>query len=148
MFKVRKGSKRIVILTKKYAIKIPRFDDFEYFLAGALSNVTERRLCKEAPYYFCPILFSIPGLLIVMPKVKTLENGWPLVHAFMFDLFDPVNNRKPESQVARQYCEYAYSNYGMYKGKVVAIDYGTYVPYGESHNNLGHYKHLLSHRVN
>lgn len=137
------GSTRIVILTKKFAIKIPRFGDMEYFISGMLSNLRERRLHKECPNYFCPVLFSIPGLLLVMPRVKTLEKAPTMVHAFMFDLFHDCNNRNREAQIARGYCEYAYVNYGFYKGKVVAIDYGTYVPFQQSVYDLKHYKHIL-----
>lgn len=140
----KSGSTRNVILTNRFAIKIPKFGDLEYFFSGMVANLRERRLHKQCPYYFCPILFSIPGLLVVMPRVKTLENAPPLVHAFMFDLFHPNNNRNQEAQVARYLCEYAYANYGMYKGKVVCIDYGSYVSHQQSRYDLKFYKDMLS----
>jgi len=140
----RTGSTRIVILTKRFAIKIPRFGDLEYFAAGLLSNLRERRLSRECPDYFCPVLFTIPGLVVVMPRVKTLEKAPPLVHAFMFDLHHDCNKRDRQAQEAQQWCEYAYVNYGLYKGRVVAIDYGTFVPYRQSLYDLKHYHYLLT----
>jgi hypothetical protein len=141
---INTGSTRIVILTKRFAIKIPKLGDFEYFVSGLLSNLRERRLSKLAPDYFCPVLFSIPGLIVVMPRVKTLERAPCMVHAFMFDLFNNCNNHNKQAQVARNYCEYAYVNYGMYRGRVVAIDYGTWVPFQQNWYDLKHYKHLLT----
>lgn len=123
------GSTRAVLVTKRYAFKFPRLRSLDQFFRGLSANQKERLHWKEAPDYFVPVLFSIPGLLVVMPTCKPFGENNPMVRAFMADLwFRDINEDKDnQAFIARRYCEYINENYAMYKGKPMCIDYGTYV---------------------
>lgn len=135
VFKLKKklnihcGSTRAVLVTKRYAFKFPRLRNWDQFFRGLSANQKERLHWKEAPDYFVPVLFSIPGLLVVMPTCKPFGENNPMVRAFMADLwFRDINEDKDnQAFIARRYCEYINENYAMYKGKPMCIDYGTYV---------------------
>lgn len=131
-FNIKLGSTRAVWVTKRYAFKFPRIKSWDYFFKGLCANNKERICSKDAPTYFVPVLFSIPGLLVVMPSCKPFKRGNPLVRCFMADLWHPSNDYSPddprdEAFVARRYCEYIEENYAMYKGKPMCIDYGTFI---------------------
>ena len=124
------GSTRAVVVTKRYAFKFPRLKDFDSFFKGLAANEKERTLSKEAPDYFVPVLFAIPGLLTAMPACKPFGEDSPMVRAFFADLFHPDNDERSNNgqvYVARRMCEYINENYAMYKGKPMCIDYGTYL---------------------
>lgn len=124
------GSTRAVWVTKRYAFKFPRLKTLDQFFRGLSANQKERLHWKEAPGFFVPVLFSIPGLLVVMPTLKPFGENNPMVRAFMADLWHPDNdnsNNGSGAWIARRYCEYINENYAMYKGKPMCIDYGTYI---------------------
>lgn len=130
-FNIHCGSTRAVLVTKRYAFKFPRLKSWDYFFKGLGANQKERLHSKHAPSYFVPVLFSIPGLLVVMPACKPFGRNHPMVRCFMADLWHANNDDGGdvlnESFIARRYCEYIDENYAMYKGKPMCIDYGTYV---------------------
>lgn len=130
-FNIHCGSTRAVWVTKRYAFKFPRLKSWDYFFKGLGANQKERLHSKHAPSYFVPVLFSIPGLLVVMPACKPFGRNHPMVRCFMADLWHADNDDGGdvlnESFIARRYCEYIDENYAMYKGKPMCIDYGTYV---------------------
>lgn len=123
------GSTRAVWVTKRYAFKFPRLRSLDQFFRGLNANQKERLHWKEAPDYFVPVLFSIPGLLVVMPTLKPFGENNPMVRAFMADLWCRDINEDKDNQafIARRYCEYINENYAMYKGKPMCLDYGTYI---------------------
>lgn len=124
------GSTRAVLVTKRYAFKFPRLKTLDQFFRGLSANQKERLHSKEAPEFFVPVLFSIPGLLVVMPACKPFGDNNPMVRAFLADLWHPDNDNSNNGNgawIARRYCEYINENYAMYKGKPMCIDYGTYV---------------------
>lgn len=124
------GSTRAVVVTKRYAFKFPRLNSMDQFFRGLSANQKERLHWKEAPEFFVPVLFSIPGLLVVMPALKPFGDNSPMVRAFMADLWHRDNDNSNNGNgawIARRYCEYINENYAMYKGKPMCIDYGTYV---------------------
>lgn len=124
------GSTRAVVVTKRYAFKFPRLNTLDQFFRGLGANQKERLHWKEAPEFFVPVLFSIPGLLVVMPALKPFGDNNPMVRAFMADLWHRDNDNSNNGNgawIARRYCEYINENYAMYKGKPMCIDYGTYV---------------------
>lgn len=124
------GSTRAVVVTKRYAFKFPRLNTLDQFFRGLGANQKERLHWKEAPEFFVPVLFSIPGLLVVMPRCKPFGDNSPMVRAFMADLWHRDNDNSNNGNgawIARRYCEYINENYAMYKGKPMCIDYGTYV---------------------
>ncbi|MCM5689520.1 hypothetical protein CN140_02645 [Sinorhizobium meliloti] len=72
------GATRTVILTRRYALKLPSFKSWRLFLQGLLANMQEREFGKAERDGLCPVLFSIPGgLLVVMPRCSALttKNG-------------------------------------------------------------------------
>lgn len=108
----RTGITRIVILTNRYAIKIPRIrHGWRFFLAGILANVQEDSTYKFHPRkdLLCPVIWcSWGGWVLVMQRTlpcmskpnysEWIENGLG-------------GDDKPE-------------NYGVLGSKIVKIDYG------------------------
>lgn len=117
----RRGCTRIVILTKRYAFKIPRITSWEGFLLGCLANLNERKW-QDAPKVFrlCPLLFSNRlGFLNVMPRCKRIRHtGFYRQELISICL---------ESTVAKEFylSDAKPENYGMYNGRMVKLDYGS-----------------------
>lgn len=113
---IRTGSTRIVVLTKNYAIKFPRLHwSWNNFITGLYCNMSEAQQWKdlhsdiiafELEKYFCPVLFSFAGLILIMPKAKvcTKESQLEKIH------HQPGEDIKPD-------------NYGYLGEKLVCIDY-------------------------
>lgn len=109
--KLVKGITRTVILTKHYAVKLPSFRSWKFFLMGLLANMHEAFWWRETVHdpRLCPVYFCLPGgWFLVMPRVEVCWDqdidyskyeGLPL---------DP----KP-------------TNFGVYQGRTVLIDYGS-----------------------
>lgn len=127
-YKKASGSTRTVFLIGKYAFKFPKLKSWGTFFKGLAANQNERSISHVCPNYFLPVLWSIPGLLVVMPRCRTTNLPNWMCHCFMADLFHPNNDSNLEALEARNFCEYVTGNYGMYKGKPMCIDYGTYSP--------------------
>lgn len=108
------GCTRFVILTKKYAIKIPQFKyQWRHFLLGLLANMQEVQFSKMKDERLCPVKFYLPGgWMVVMPRCE-------MVSIEIFSNID-INKFWPIIPV-----EYKQDSFGLYKGKVVAIDYGS-----------------------
>lgn len=116
------GCTRIVILTKRYAFKIPNFavswgDKWRLFLHGLLANQQEWRFWSYGRYpELCPVIFYLPlGLLVVMPKAQELSD-----EEFFSRDFKSLVDRK-------DYCipaEKKPNSFGWLNGQIVAIDYG------------------------
>ena len=110
------GVTRMVILTKRYAFKIPVPYDYRRCLQGLLSNMQEVRFSKAKWPELCPVLFHLPlGLLVVMPRVRVMTEE-------EFDKFDFAG-------FVHQYDYYVPSeskpdSFGWLDGKIVTIDYG------------------------
>jgi hypothetical protein len=116
------GCTRFVILTKRWAIKVPNFKyGWKAFLEGLLANMQERHFwkIKFGVPKICPVVFSLPlGFLVVMPKCQALDR--PLTDDELKEFFAvpwgdsdvniPIED-KPES-------------FGWLDGRLVAIDYG------------------------
>lgn len=114
---IKIGSTRIVFLTHRYAIKIPRFTEWRLFLHGLLANMQEVRFSRAAWIEkVCPVLFSLPGgWLNVMPRVKIMTaDEYRMIDVDTIvvtpDYVIPAE-RKPDS-------------FGYYNGRIVAVDYG------------------------
>jgi len=115
---MKQGATRNVFLTKRYAIKIPRFVEWRLFLHGLLANMQEANFWRQLKSdKLCPVLFAISGgFLIVMARASEFSRS---DHAdFDFDSFVdagdwvvPVENKQ--------------DSFGWFQGRIVAIDYGT-----------------------
>lgn len=116
--KIKKGSTRWVILTKRYAVKVPSLYSWTNFLWGLLANMQEVRFSKVEAFSdkVCPVLFSIPlGFLLIMPKVKILTG--PEFLAFNAEGFLMCEEGFIPAEIKRD-------SFGWLDGRIVAIDYG------------------------
>lgn len=117
---INSGSSRTVILTNKYAIKIPKikfgYYGFRSFLNGLIANIQETEFSKLKCKKLCPVFFSIyGGLLVIMPRCKTLNiDDW---NNFNYNEFINSNDFIIPT-------EYKISSFGIYNNEIVAIDYG------------------------
>jgi hypothetical protein len=135
---VSAGATRTVLVTRRLAIKFPRFYrkgrcfEWSRFLQGLLANLQERywSRIKYAELKLCPVLFADPiGLVVVMPRCEDIE------------LLDPYFERN-----SRAMCPVAFEawrsvmlgdgrcdlpvenmacNFGYLNGRLVSFDYGT-----------------------
>jgi len=116
---MKHGSTRSVLFVGKYAIKLPRCFDVISFLSGMIANVQEARLSKVKEFEgkVCPVLFCFPfGLFLVMPKCEPLDEKWQWMGVELIEMWQ---NKQPVPTV-----ELKNSSFGIYKGNIVAVDYG------------------------
>lgn len=114
---MKQGSTRNVFLTKKYAIKIPRFVEWRLFLFGLLGNMQETFFWKQLKSdKLCPVLFAIPcGFMIVMARASEFSCK---DHAeFDFDSFVDAGDWVIPAENKQD-------SFGWFQGRIVAIDYG------------------------
>jgi hypothetical protein len=127
---MRKGATRVVLLTKKYAIKFPRFYGWEHFLRGLLANMQEVEFNTMKDERLCPVKFYIPGgWLLVMPRCTPITEQtflnldiarfWPNES----EDYHPDNECDPRGFNAP--VENKQDSFGWYNGEIVAIDYGS-----------------------
>lgn len=104
----RSGITRLVFLTKKYVIKVPRINyGWEKFVEGVFSNLSERNCWRiTRSEYLCPVLFCVGGFFSVMPRVEICKNEEDIIGI----LNEEGEDRKPD-------------NYGWYEGRIVCVDY-------------------------
>lgn len=114
----REGCTRIVLLTKRYAIKFPNFlGGYVSLLRGFLANHQEKEWTAAKLEGINPAVFSLPfGLAIVMRKARVLspEEYVNFDYEKFIDRIDyviPVENK--------------WNSFGVLDGNVVAIDYGS-----------------------
>lgn len=113
----RQGITREVILTRRYAVKIPKLIyGWQKFLCGLLANMQEAAFGRSGLPELCPVVFAVPGgWLLVMRRAEMLTDAeW-----IAFD--------------ARAFCEtdgyvvpaeFKQDSFGKLDGRIVAIDYG------------------------
>ncbi len=115
-YRIIKGSSRWVILTNKWAIKIPSLYSYRMFLIGLLANMQEVLFSMTNDVRLCPIYFYIiGGFCVVMPRVEPIsDEDYSITDLKMFcnngDMIIPV--------------ELKYNSFGLLRGKLVAIDFG------------------------
>ena len=126
---LRNGLTREVFLVGEYAIKLPSFRAWRLFLSGLQANLQERAFSGISEK-LCPVLWGDPlGFVIVMPRCSPV----PRHHAAAFDEDEPyfvsdeewgewINIQGEESQLP---VENKCSSFGLLKGKLVAVDYGS-----------------------
>lgn len=115
----RQGSTRWVIFIGAFAFKIPSLYSWKNFLWGLLANMQEREFSKihDMSEKLCPVKFSLPlGLLVVMPRVRVLNEGELSREAL--EKFCTANDNYTIP------AELKHNSFGYFKGKLVAIDYG------------------------
>lgn len=125
MFTIKKGSTRIVLLTKRHALKFPSMYDWKQFCLGMVDNMTEwewRRVAKNPDSHICPPLWCSPlGLLLVMPRCSPIKN----VGLYHVELKRICSLSPTTTTIAPEfYLDDANpSNYGYYKGRMVKLDF-------------------------
>jgi hypothetical protein len=113
------GATRMVLLTRRWAIKLPRPTEWRLFLHGLLANMQERMFWTMRDDRMCPVHFSLPGgWLVVMPFARPLtDEEWAAFDADKFcvgnedDAMVPAENKR--------------DSFGVLSGRVVAVDYGS-----------------------
>jgi hypothetical protein len=116
----RQGITRTVILTKRYAIKLPALrHGWAKFLYGLLSNIDEARFaCMANEFALCPTIFAMPGgWLNIQPRCQTLSDAeWRLIAWIERD--DKRDTWQGMS------CDFKRDNFGTLNGRIVLLDYG------------------------
>lgn len=137
--KFTNGATRTVLLTKRYAFKVPvcicfndagqlrsndRWPTWWMFRNGFASNRRERRISRLSHPKLCPVLFADPfGFLAVMPRCEPAKgiDSWrehlsdralcPVEYLYLRRQGLPVDNYR--------------FNFGWLDGQLVSFDYGT-----------------------
>jgi hypothetical protein len=108
----RRGANRLVILTRRHAIKLPRVRSWRDFLYGLLNNLNEARDHQLGGR--CPVVARLPGgFAIVMRRAEILS-------AREFERLDYHGFCRAHRLVA----EAKPDSFGILDGRVVAVDYG------------------------
>ena len=127
-FKVCIGRTRLVILVGKLAFKFPNVTSWKWALRGLLDNMFEYQHRNVRPEALAPIFFFIQGgFLNVMPRVDvfTVVDCEPIKEYFKELYHDwNVNNERTAFDTLDMIEVAEPRNFGYYKGKVVATDYG------------------------
>ena len=117
------GSTRIVVLTRRWAIKLPRPTEWRLFLHGLLANMQERQWSSLHDPRLCPVKWSLPGgWLVVMPRAEPIsDDAWAVMNP------EAWCGEREEDEMP--YCipvEAKRDSFGrLPNGRIVAVDYGT-----------------------
>lgn len=119
--KIASGTTRWVILTKKYAIKIPRPCSWRAFFWGMLANDMETKLTYLQDSRLCPVLFALPwGLLTVMPRCLPItDEQWAMLDPKDLETFCDGDESAWTLPI-----ECKQSSFGWLNETIVAVDYG------------------------
>lgn len=118
------GCSRTVIITARYALKLPTLHQgWRAFLWGLLDNMGEREIWRfwpEAREKCAPVLLSGPlGLFVLMPRCLPLEEEhWGMT-------CEEHEQWRVASDGYSVPVEYKRGSHGLHRGRVVAVDYGT-----------------------
>lgn len=124
---IKKGGSRTVILISNYAIKIPTFYSWNRFVEGLLNNGLEKEIWSvynKSTTWFCPVVFSICSLVIVMKRATPLEYefAWDKCPDDILQCFEDVHRW---DSFYKDICiEIKPSNIGLIDNKPVLLDYG------------------------
>lgn len=127
--KVKFGITRFVFVTRRFAVKIPQFKyGWKNFLGGLQGNLQEVEFWRAShDSRLCPVLFSVwGGWIVIMPACKELTEQ-ELMDKVDWKHFKPYLDGFIESDLESWDIpvEYKSDSFGWYKGRVVAIDYGS-----------------------
>jgi hypothetical protein len=121
------GVTRTVILTKRWAIKLPTLVyGWKYFLYGILANLQEIDW-SGSDERLCPVRLASPGgLVIVMPRCQALTDE---AYSTEVESIYPRWAAQCDTSTGEVLSydlpvEMKPSSFGRLNGKVVAVDYG------------------------
>lgn len=114
---IRTGISRTVILTRRYAIKVPSLRGgcgsgprgrLWSFAHGILANLSEREW-SDTPDV-CPVLWCLLGLVNIYPRCEPLPEPCGEIDYDAIGIVGPAGDKKPD-------------NLGLLDGRIVWIDY-------------------------
>lgn len=112
--KVKYGSSRTVILTKKYAFKLPYIGKWKNFLWGLIANMNEVSFNTMRDDRLATVVFYLPaGFLVVMQRATPLRD---FNKKFLTDFCYSKDWEIPT--------EIKQDSFGYIDGKLKVIDYG------------------------
>lgn len=119
--RIERGATRIVILTRRWAIKLPTpVYGWRNFLYGLLANMQERMFARTGWPELCPVLFSLPGgWIVVMPRCEPYPPAG--------EWTDPPEQWWRGFTEREDYVvpvEHKADSLGYLNGRIVAVDYG------------------------
>ena len=121
---IKSGGTRWVILTRRYAIKLPIPTTWKRFVQGMLSNLTEGQWKDYRNKFLCPIVYSNRfGLIVVMKRAKPVRHEglfWVEIERLYKDA---MNEPSPLDRDFFEYDAFP-KNFGYFNGNLVKIDYG------------------------
>lgn len=118
MFRTMRGSSRLAIsLQDIYVLKIPNFSSYSQFLHGILANLQEKTFSSAGWTELCPVTIAgNSGLWLIMPYARPLtDEEW---ESFDYDAFVEQKQYRVPAEKKRD-------SFGVWYGKVVAVDYGS-----------------------
>lgn len=125
------GSTRFVLLTKKYAIKLPRMNyGWRKFCEGLLANMQEYDVWRwNKSDLLCPVLRCFGGFISIMPRCDVdrheseIRNSPPVK--------DIIEAEQEQNIRYKKWIDAGYGgddkcdNYGYLNGRLVKIDYAS-----------------------
>ena len=123
---IKYGTTRIVILTSRWAIKLPALTEWRLLLLGLLGNMQETRFSKAKWPQLCPVRFALPGgFLVLMPRADQLSRE----QFSAFSALDYAEWIKGGEPLAKGEwiipVENKLDSFGVLDGRIVAVDYGS-----------------------
>lgn len=121
---IKTGGTRLVILTKNYAIKLPRFYSWKSFLTGMICNISENEFSKMNHENLCPVKYGNSiGLIVIMHRAELISD----------DGIFKIEMNKLQKSIEDDDCPELYfdffeydglmKNFGFFDGRFVKIDY-------------------------
>lgn len=128
--KVANGCTRKVFLIGKYAIKIPQISyQWRHFLLGLLANMQEKHFSDMKDDRMCPVLFAAwGGWILIMPRCEEIsekEFSKIDIDHFWEQSTKIINDQTIFYGDCKVPVEHKISSFGIHKGKIVALDYGS-----------------------
>lgn len=128
-FKVCPGRTRWVFLIGCYAFKFPSFKSWYWFLRGLMDNMFEAGVKDIKVDALAPIVFSVRGgWLNVMVRVEGFtqyDDKHPALLKYLYALADAHEKDDKAAFNTLEVIEAGVpENFGIYQGRVVALDYG------------------------
>lgn len=122
--KLKQGACRYCLLAGRFAFKFPKSTNLETFYLGLLCNISEAKIWRRSPVerrqLFCPVWFSLFGLVLVMPRVEMLSDREKSAEAIV-----AIRRRLEEANIPTA-IEAKFVNLGYYQGRLVSVDYANY----------------------
>lgn len=116
MSRTVRGTTRRVMLIGRHAYKFPSIASWPLFLYGLLANMQEVQFSKAGWPELCPVVWSVPGgLLVVMRRATPLTaEEWAALDVDRWSVTEdytvPVEDKR--------------DSFGTLDGRLVAVDYG------------------------